>query len=123
MSRKRFFLFLLIITAVWSLDYGCMGEGVRQDIRLIGHIIALGINTTVGYIAYKNKLWARYIWMGAYLLILLLIIVIGVLFKAGISFSDAILLDVSNIRLLFTSPIPFAGLYIISMLDKTKETV
>ena len=114
MRTKRFLLFFAAITIAWSLDYGLMVEGVSESVRFVGHLLAFIAVLATGYIYWKKYFkWAAIIWLAAYSCLFLTLISTGLLYKMRVFHNDNLLLDVSNMRLLFTSPVLFTAFYII----------
>lgn len=110
--EKRIITAQIAILIIWLLDSEYLGLQKTVMFRHVFHVIAvIGIGLS-GYYSWKKKeSWLNFIWVGIYSIALLLVAGYGALIISGLNLSETTRTNIWNIRLFFTSPLPFLALY------------
>lgn len=111
---KRVIVAELIIILIWLLDSEYLGLNKSEIFRQIFHVVAAFSIALTGYITWRKKeRWVCTVWIWVYTVVLFLILIMGLLLFNGIQLSETARLNIWNIRLFFTSPLPFMALYVL----------
>lgn len=115
-------LAIIVILSWLELQFFTETDAVGETERQIAHISFLMLIATAGYIAlYRHPAkWLKSLWLMTYLLILLVIIGVGVANRQlamGVDFLD----EIHQMRVFFSTPIPFLILMAIPYKRLPKE--
>lgn len=102
-------LVLIVILSWIELQYFSESQGVDETGRRAAHILFLLAIMMVGYLAWSRHIvvWTRQIWLFTYTGAILLIVGIGLLQWKFQWFGTDLLDQVRDIRIFFSSPLPF----------------
>ena len=127
MSYKlRFWLGLIILTSICWIDYQYFSEGytvraIPDITRKLMHVLFLIMVIPIGYWGWaRHPLpWIKSFWLIIYTSVLILLLIFGLIDVLGHPFSPELKDVVSkDIRLFFTSPMPYLILFLISILSQ-----
>src|ERR1041384_8260567 len=90
MSKKSFWIALVIITALSWIDYQFLSEGewvrdISENKRRVGHFFILLTVMAVGYLSLRTNvvLWLQKLWVFSYLVVVAVLIGSGTLAYTG----------------------------------------
>jgi|GEM_PF-1258370 len=126
-NKPLFWLIFLAVTILCWLDYQYFTEGHAQQLspmqRQMGHLAILAIIAPVGYVGWRafGVQWLQKLWIISYIVALIIITCAGLIqWKTNI-FGVAFLDQISRLRLFFTSPLPYAMLYVINKVIRNQQ--
>ncbi len=125
MTQRRFWIAIIAITLVCWVDHQLFSEGLaarhlQPVMRQAGHLTILAITTVIGYWGWKKDphSWAKRLWLFLYIAFILILIVVGMIQTQWQPFGKEFLDTLSNTRMAFCSPLPYLGIYILTILYK-----
>lgn len=124
---KRSVLIITLLTIVSFFDNQFFYEpesalSVPPIERQLVHLVVLGLYMFAGFklIAKQNVLWLRNLWLLSYSLIVVALAFIG-LIQAKFNFFGAdFMLQISNMRILFSTPLPLIVALFVAHKSKTE---
>jgi|SRR4051812_178404 hypothetical protein len=123
-NNWKLIIAVIIILIISWLDYQSFMEhhtavNVTDTTRKIYHLIALAAISVTGIAAWKNISKAVVIlWTASYAVLFIFLLITAAL-NAALHFGEDLLNEVSRLRMLFCSPMPFAFSYLLyKMLNK-----
>lgn len=130
LQRNKFRIALVLITLICFIDYQMFTEGysVRKIdplIRQIGHLVILLAVVPIGYWAWKSHpiQWLKKLWIIPYISAIVFILFTGLLKTQTNILSDSFMEWVaSDVRYVFTSPLPHIMIYMISLIAIQNES-
>lgn len=128
-QRNKFWLALGLITLICFIDYQMFTEGysvrkINPLIRQVGHLVILLAVVPIGYWAWKDHplQWTKKLWIIPYTIAIAFILLTGLLKIQTNILSETFMEWVaSDIRYVFTSPLPHLMIYMLSLIATQKE--
>ncbi|RYE25906.1 MAG: hypothetical protein EOP51_02425 [Sphingobacteriales bacterium] len=119
----RWLCLVLIIVLAWiELQFFTEASNVAEYTRQIAHILFLLAIMGVGYYVWAKSTvkWLKVVWVATYVFVLLLVFGIGALNRV-VHFNIDFLDEIHQVRVFFSSPIPFLMTWVLEYLQKQKQ--
>ncbi len=102
-------LAIIVILSWVELQFFTETDAVGEVERQVAHITFLLLIMATGYIAlYRHRAkWLKSLWLLAYAIVLLIIVGVGVLNRRVVPFGVDFLDEIHQLRVFFSTPIPF----------------
>jgi len=124
-SRLRVLMALGVIVLICSLELAFVSEatGVEKRMRDVLHVLSYGSVMLVGYLYWRRSSpeWMRNMWLIVHVVFLVVVVLVSVLGGMMHLFPRVFNDQFYDVRLFFTSPVPFLISLLIVRLEKMSK--